>query len=148
MSILSDLFAINSAQEAEVICLTENFSSTQTKWKFESTPGLSETKLAQLLCTLRDRDFSEKELAGFKLLYAESEEEGPWVYSIPEDLLQELESSDEENIRLAAMQWLDTAEVAEDEWDFAQAESTLKALQQMAIFARQNQKILVLRICL
>jgi hypothetical protein len=147
MSILSDLFAINS-EDASEICKPENFSSTQTKWKFEETPGLSEIKLAQLLCILRDRDFSEEELDGFKAIYAESDEEGPWVYAISRELLDEVENFDEENLRLAAMEWLEADEVAEDNWDFHHVEATLKALQEMAKFASMNQKKLVLRICL
>lgn len=147
MTILSDLFAINQ-EDASEICKPENFSSTQTKWKFEETPGLSEIKLAQLLCILRDRDFSEKELDAFRAIYADSEEEGPWVYAISRELLDEVGNFDEENLRLAAMEWLEADEVAQDNWDFEHAESTLKALCQMSRFASANQKKLVLRICL
>lgn len=147
MSILSDLFAISSG-EAAAICESDSFSPTQTRWKFADTPGLTDTKLAELLCILHDRDFSEGELDGFKTLYAESDEEGPWVYSISAALLKEVEEFDEENLRLAAMEWLEAGEVAEDNWDFEHAESILKSLKSMADYARQNQKTLVLRVCL
>ena len=76
--------------------------------------GVDPVKLATLHSILSDRSF--KDLLAQYNPVAEASEDGPWVFLLPNDVVQRLANLDEQQITEVASQWGKTEEFQLDRW--------------------------------
>ena len=142
---LTDLIAAHPT-EAEAIVKTVGL---ETAWPILPAKGIDQIKLSSLALLLDGKALSTGAVVeygrSFRLL-ANGGDMGPWVVSVPADLVDGMAGLQDERITEIVQAWTSTPELKLDRWSVAKAAEFLNELKRFATAARQAKRELLLRI--
>lgn len=140
MGLLTDVVI---ADESEAQSIAASGAESRPKIQCKDLDNAKLGSLLELLSKSRSQS-----LETFPLV-AERSNQGPWVFRIPDEMIDYLAAiSDEERLEDIADQWAETEEFQLDRWSVADAEDILKELTALARAARSAGKGLLLWMCL
>jgi len=144
---LTDLIAA-SPTEAEAIVKA---AGLEEGWPILPAKSVDQIKLSSLALLLDGMALSTTAVVeysrSFRLL-ADGGDMGPWVVSVPTNLVGGLAGLQDERINEIAQSWTSTAELKRDRWSVAKASEFLNELKRFATAAREGRRELLLRIAL
>jgi hypothetical protein len=101
MAVYTDLL-VADASDAEAILAAE---AHHTQWPCWQTKGLDPGNLAILLSVLSSEPYQDTFVDEFTVVAEEETESGPWVYQIPNRLVEHLAATQDEQVEQAARRW-------------------------------------------
>ena len=144
---LIDLIAAHPT-EAEAIVKTVGL---ETAWQILPAKGIDQVKLSSLALLLDGKALGTTAVVeygrSFRLL-ANGGDMGPWVVSVPTDLVNGMAGLQDERISEVAQAWTSTPELKLDRWSAAKGSEFLDELKRFATAARQAKRELLLRVSL
>lgn len=135
MGVLTDLVA---ATPSEVVSIAES-ASPAFDFGGVDAKGIDQVKLCKLKAVLTHQPYQGKCVVDF-VLVAGDEEEGPWVFSVPADLLLLVTSIEEEQIPEISKQWALAEEFILDGWAPSDVEDSLSEIRELCISAKNDGK--------
>lgn len=146
MGMLAEIVvAVDDDAEAiwEAVNPTEDWPGVETK-------GLFLVHLATLWAILTEEPDTVVDRAGqFEtLIDPEDEDEGPWVFEWPPDFETALAAVQPAAVPAAAQRWSQSEEMQADGWHLAGVTELVETLVQLAKTARQDGKLMMLKISL
>ena len=136
---LSDFFVAEDTEAAAVA----KAKPPAKKWLPLFARDLDDVKLQQLWDAVRGA--SKKRLPVMRLLHAASDA-GPWVYAVPDPLVERVAALDDAGLKRAAEAWAEAEEFALDGWQPADVQEVLVGLQAVCQRSRAAGKGLLLRL--
>ena len=136
---LSDFFVADDSDAAAVA----KAMPPAKKWAALFARDLDEVKLKQLWPAVRGG--LRKPLPAMRLLHSASDG-GPWVYAVPDPLIERVASLDDDALERAAATWATAEEFALDGWAVADVREVLVDLRTVCQRSRVSGKGLLLRI--
>lgn len=109
--------------------------------------GLDQAKLSTLRSIITNREYEDGWIDDFRFL-AGNQEEGPWVFSVPDMLINGLAGFPENRLKAVAKQWFRTEEFQTDDWTMEAVESRLRELYRFFQEAKQAKKPVLMYISL
>jgi hypothetical protein len=109
--------------------------------------GLDQVKLSTLRSIVTNQEYEDAWIDEFRFL-AGDQEDGPWVFAVPESLVNGLAASPEGRLKAVAKQWSRTEEIKMDDWSIEDVETRLKELIKLARDARHMKKSILMRVSL
>ena len=143
MGVLTDI-VIAHEREAPAVA---GEAAPSRRWTGIDATGVDQVKLATLWGLLSGREFRNEWVAEFVPLY-EASEDGPWVFRVPDALVQLLADVDDGRAPAIAGRWADTEELQLDEWEPDDARGTIDDLRGLARKARAAATPLLMWVCL
>jgi hypothetical protein len=134
------------AESGESGLVAESVMPCQT-WPGIDAKGIEHVKLGQLLSILANEPFRTTVVDEFTLLH-EASDDGPWVYRIPDRLIDYLTELDPSELDRIASQWSQIEEFALDVWPPDEVASVLAKLHSLARKARDTDKDLLMWVSL
>ncbi len=110
--------------------------------------GVDVTKLDLLRAILSDSEWDAASVRDFAVLAQEDEQDGPWVFAIPTDLVQAMAGLDGRERKRIAESWAEIEEFKLDGWKRSDVRMLLDALCGLAERAREQGKRLMMWVCL
>lgn len=110
--------------------------------------GVDVVKLDLLRTILADREWDAATVRDFALLAQEGEQEGPWVFAIPTDVVEALAALDGRERKRVAESWAEIEEFQLDGWKRSEVRMLLDALCGLAERAQTEGKQLMMWVCL
>ncbi len=139
MGILTELVIAN-IKDADDIA---RFSDPSEKWTGISAEGLDQVKLSTLRSIVTNKEYEDGWIDDFRFL-AGNQEEGPWVFAVPDALCSALAGFPESRLKAIAKQWLRTEEIQMDEWSLEEVETRLKDLLDLFKNAKRENKTVLM----
>jgi hypothetical protein len=127
MGVLTDLVVID-VSSAELVA--RSFAPAK-EFRGLDAKGIDEVKLCQLRSILADSPY-DPNCPGQFVLLAGDEAEGPWVTSVPADLVAAVAALPEDQVPAIAAKWHDTEEFKLDGWTLNRVKSTLRGIRRLA----------------
>ena len=139
MGVLTDLVAV---KESEIESVAE---STSPAFDFGGidAKGIDQVKLCKLKSILEQQPYQRSCVGEFELL-AGDEEEGPWVFRVPTDLVKLVASLHGVALSQVSGQWAAAEEFKLDGWSPQDVEATLVEIVNLCSSAVAEQKMLVM----
>ncbi len=141
MGILLELIIAN-IRDADGIAAAGSPEDTGGRLKAE---GLDQVKLSTLRSIVTNQEYEDAWIDEFRFL-AGNREDGPWVFTVPEALVNALASSPESRLKAIAKQWSRTEEIKIDGWSAGDVEALLGELIALAKEAKRLKKTILMRI--
>lgn len=138
MGILVDVVI---AEEAEAGALAQHEAPLQ-RWRGTEVKGLDPVKVGTLLGIVCEEPVDD-DLADEFAPLAEGSEDGPWVFAIPERLVDALAELPAAAVTGVARVWAGTDELRADRWSKGSAEQVVAKLSALAADARREGKQLL-----
>lgn len=143
MGLLTD-FVIADDTDAEAICASNDHLN---QWPSLEAKGVDNIKLAALWAALTT-DADVESLEGDAFLIHMADKQGPWVFRLPDDLVEHLAALSPETITDVAARWSEHEELQYDGWTPDVAASFLGVLTLHAQRAVTENKPLLLWMCM
>ncbi len=143
MGSLTELVIADIAEAADV---ARTLSPTE-KWKGIDAEGLDQGKLSTLRSIVTNQEYEDDWIDEFRFL-AGNQEEGPWVFVVPDALTTGVAQFPERRLKAAAKQWARTEEFQMDEFSLEDIESRLKELYRLFQSAKAAKKSVLMYISL
>lgn len=127
MGLLTDLVVADIAQaEAVAASLTpaKEFGGLDAK-------GIDPVKLCQLKALLLAKPYDGSWLSDFRFL-AGDKDEGPWVTSVPSDLVAAIAALPDSGLHSTAIKWHAAEEFQADRWHVSDVETRLTEIHHLA----------------
>lgn len=128
MGVLTDIVVADSAKAADVASDPDRLR----KWPGVDAKGIDSIKLARLWALLSKDPSKENAGAEFEVVYDAAGDDGPWVFRVPEPLVQLIAALDEASTTPVATAWGKSEEFILDGWDADAVRSVLSDLQKLA----------------
>jgi hypothetical protein len=135
MGVLTDLVVVDLSKAEEV---ARSFVPAR-EFRGLDAKGIDPVKLCQLSAVLVDKPYDRACPRQFVLL-AGNEADGPWVTSVPSELVATLAALPEGQIPDVAAKWHDTEEFKLDGWTLEDVKATLRGIWSLAKRAEAEQK--------
>lgn len=101
------------------------------QWPTLESKGVETIKLSTLYCAATNAQYTDDIQASFSLV-AGNEEEGPWVFKFPPEILAAIAGIGQSDIPAIAASWAATEELQMDGWSKEDAAQFIKELQTYA----------------
>jgi hypothetical protein len=134
------------AKSGEAGLVAESTIPYQT-WPGMDAKGIEHIKLGQLLSILAGEPYQNCVIGEFTLLH-EASDDGPWVYRIPDRLIDHLIQIDPSGLDQLAYEWSQIEAFALDAWQPDMVASVLIGLHSLAREARGTGKDLLMWVSL
>jgi hypothetical protein len=141
MGVLTEL-VIASIKEADDVARDTNISARRSGFNAQ---GLDQIKLSTLRGVVTNREYEDSWIDEFCFV-AGNQEDGPWVFSVPDALISALASFPESRLKAAAKQWSRTEEFKMDAWSFEEVETMLRGLYRFFKTAKNETKSVLMRV--
>jgi hypothetical protein len=96
-------------------------------WTAFEAKGVETVKLATLFCLVSGRPYSNEVQRSFKLVGG-NQDEGPWVFEFPQNVVGSLAAIDQAQLPALASAWASTEELRMDRWTAKDAEEFIASL--------------------
>jgi hypothetical protein len=147
MGILTELVIANVHEAEDVARDIAKDTDPNERRPGLDADGLDQVKLSTLRSIVTNQEYQDAWIDEFRFL-AGNQEEGPWVFAMPEALISALAASPEGRLKAVAKQWSRTEEVKMDEWSIEDVETRLKHLIALAKDAKRTKKSILMRVSL
>ena len=143
MGVLTDLFIATDSQMQQL----GDHDIPLHMYPVIDIKGVDHIKLATLQCLVMGRAYDISIIDEFDLVHERSED-GPWVYGLPEPLVDGLVALDIHEISQVAEAWAATDEVRLDNWPRSAVEAVLRRIVELVKQAQVEGKEVFMWICL
>ena len=133
---------IASHQEADNIARDTSVEST---FPCLSADDLDQAKLSTLRAIVTNREYEDAWIDEFRFL-AGNQEEGPWVFSVPNAVVSGVTALPESRLKAAAKQWARTEEFQAERRPNEEVESILKTLFDFFMEAKSRNSRVLMRV--
>lgn len=116
-------------------------------WPTLQAKGVETIKLATLFCAITGVTYHNNIQKSFPLVGG-NEEEGPWVFLFPPEILAAIAGVETSQVAAIAQKWAATEDLSMDGWSVPDASIFIRELAEHASKAAQAGKHLYLRLCL
>lgn len=143
MGVISD-FVIAHPSEAAVVI---EEPAPARKWKGLEAKSIDTVKLSTLKFILDGKDLDTEHVVSYSMGVKElamKGDEGPWVYLVPEELVQQLAERPKAGLAAVAKRWHQTEEFKLDGWNESDVLEVLEGLHELAIGARSTKRSMLL----
>jgi hypothetical protein len=136
MGILTDFIIGKENQEVELL----EADSIRKSWQVLEFKNFDTEKLENLYQLIHGKlDFGLQPFEG-------CEDEGPWLFKLPQDLVITLSRINELGLEIISARWSATEELIADGWNQQIAQETLKQLSEFATKTKESNAVLYLLI--
>jgi hypothetical protein len=101
--------------------------------------GTGLIELATLLSILSGESL-DSDSEEFPAVGGEDDEEGPWVFRCPSELIAGLAAADDEELARVAAEWAETEEIQLSGWEAGEIHQRLREMREFARMARTAEK--------
>ncbi len=134
------------AEEREARAVADE-PGPRRRWTGIDAEGVDQVKLAKLWALLAGREFRDELVYEFVPLH-EVSEEGPWVFRVPDPLVQLLAELDDARAFPIVSAWAGIEELELDGWEPESVAPLLDGLRSLARGAHAQKKSLLMRVSL
>lgn len=127
MGVLTDIVVADATEAANVAADSQHIQT----WPGVDAKGVDSVKLAILWAMLANNPSKANAGTDFETLH-ETSDEGPWVFRVPEELVQLLAALDDAGVASTGAAWAKAEEFVLDGWNAAAVRSILCDLRTLA----------------
>ena len=140
MGMLSDFVVADKSDSNEI---GESIRPAEKWLTLEGWKGIDAIRLATLYCAIKQAEFTNEVYKLFTLVGG-NKEDGPWVFNIPENIIESLSILNGDQIEEVARRWVQTEELTMDDWSIREAMDFIGEISTYAKKAKESNKCLFL----